>query len=277
VGVDRSRSAAINFLFRHQWETVWPLFPAVPLIQGMLGISALKLISHNIAIMLGGTLGGIVFLLLASLPPKNARHGSHPRLGENLRHFAHAMWPIALVAGLYAGADVPPAIGILLAIFAFLLLHGVRPGRWARIFKSGLQLDFGLLVLGALLFKLNLEAGRAIPEVVRFLTDMHVPPLLLIFLLPFLVGFLTGVTMPSIAITFPFLLHFIGTGSEAKIGLETLAFSGLICGLLLTPVHLCMALSASYFEAPLTRIIPRLLGPAACVAGAGFGMAIMLG
>ena len=31
VGVERSRLAAINFFFRHQWESVWPLFPAVPL------------------------------------------------------------------------------------------------------------------------------------------------------------------------------------------------------------------------------------------------------
>ena len=28
LGVERSRSAAINFYFRHQWESIWPLFPA---------------------------------------------------------------------------------------------------------------------------------------------------------------------------------------------------------------------------------------------------------
>ena len=33
VGVKRSRLAAINFFFRHQWEPVWPLYPAVPLVQ----------------------------------------------------------------------------------------------------------------------------------------------------------------------------------------------------------------------------------------------------
>jgi hypothetical protein len=106
---------------------------------------------------------------------------------------------------------------------------------------------------------------------------MEVPGLVLIFLLPMLVSFLTGVTMPTVAITFPFLMPFIGTRSEANIALESLAFSGLICGLLITPVHLCLALSASYFEAPLPRIILRLIGPVVFVAAAGIAMALWCG
>ena len=64
---------------------------------------------------------------------------------------------------------------------------------------------------------------------------------------------------------------------EARIGLETLAFSGVICGLLLTPVHLCIALSASYFECSLTKIVVRLLAPAGLVACAGALMAVLAG
>jgi hypothetical protein len=275
VGVDRTRLAAINFFFRHQWETVWPLFPAVPLIQGMLGISAFALISHNIAIMLLGTLGGLIFLLLPAIPPRSQQDPSSSSFGSNLRGFAHAFWPIALVAALYAAVNIPPAIGLLLAILAFLLFHKVGTRRWASIFRSGLELDFALLILGALLFKLNLEAGKAIPAVVQFLSEMNVPKHFVIFFLPLLVGYLTGVTMPTVAITFPFLAPYIGAGQQAKIGLQTLAFSGLICGLLLTPVHLCLALSASYFEAPLPRIVLKLLGPTVFVAAAGVLMAVL--
>ena len=71
IGVERSRQAAINFFFRHQWETVWPLFPSIPLIQGMFGISALILISHNIAISFAGILSGVFFLLLFGIPPRS--------------------------------------------------------------------------------------------------------------------------------------------------------------------------------------------------------------
>lgn len=277
VGVDRTRLAAINFFFRHQWETVWPLFPAVPLIQGMLGISAFALISHNIAIMLLGTLGGLIFLLLPAIPPRSHKDLSGSGFVTNLRGFAHAFWPIAMVAVLYAAVNIPPAIGLLLAIFIFLLFHKVALSRWASIFKSGLEPDFALLILGALLFKLNLEAGAAIPAVVQFLSQMNVPKHVVIFFLPLLVAYLTGVTMPTVAITFPFLAPFIGAGEQAKVGLQTLAFSGLVCGLLATPVHLCLALSASYFEAPLLRILLKVLGPIVFVAAAGVLVAVLSG
>jgi len=228
------------------------------------------------AIMLSGTLGGVIFLLFSGIPPRDRENQSHGRFVDNIRNFIHAFWPIVLAAALYAGFNLSPAITILLAILIFLILHKVPLTRWVALFKSGVEPDFALLILGALLFKLNLEAGQAIDAVVQFFTEMNVPPYFLIFFLPFLVGFLTGVTMPSVAITFPFLIPFIGTGPETNVELETLAFSGLACGLLLTPVHLCMALSASYFEAPLMKIVVKLLGPVIFVAAAGVLMALLL-
>jgi hypothetical protein len=142
IGVDRSQSAAVNFLFRHQWETVWPLFPAVPLVQSMFGISAFALISHNIAIPLAGTLGGVVFLLLAGIPPRDPEKQSGGSFGSNMRNFAGAFWPIALVAVLYAGLNVSPAIGIVLAVVLFLALNKVALGRWPGILKSAVEPDF---------------------------------------------------------------------------------------------------------------------------------------
>ncbi len=277
IGVERSRQAAINFFFRHQWETVWPLFPSIPLIQGMFGISAFAMISHNLAISFAGILTGVIFLLLFGIPPKNKQQQSHAHFSHNLKNFAHAFWPIGLVAILFAATNLPPAVGLLLVIPIFLLCHKVSLKRWPAFFKSGFKIDFALLILGALLFKINLEAGNAIEQVVGFLSEMNVPQNVVIFFLPLLVAFLTGLTLPTVAITFPFLLPFIGTGQDSLIGLETLAFSGLVCGLLLTPVHLCLALSASYFEAPLPKIVLKIFVPTVFIACAGILMAVFSG
>jgi hypothetical protein len=243
----------------------------------MLGVQALALILHNLPIMMCGTLGGIVFLLLPGLPPKQAPHRTHGRFVDNLAGFMHAFWPIGVVAALYAILGINPAAGIIAAIVLFLLFHRVPLKQWRAIFRSGMEFDVVLLIFGALLFKLNIEASHAVDAVVGFLSAMNVPPLFLVFFLPFLVVFLTGLTMPTVAITFPFLVPFIGIGPEAKLGIETLAFSGIICGLALTPIHLCLALSASYFEAPLLRIIIRMAGPILFVAAAGILMALLAG
>ncbi|MBN1124346.1 MAG: DUF401 family protein [Sedimentisphaerales bacterium] len=274
VGVGRSRQAAINFFFRHQWEPVWPLFPAVPLAQKILGISAISLLSRNILLPVFGITAGIVFLLLAGIPPRQPNAEPHPRPVHALRDFTHAFWPIVLAGFLYTTWNIPPAIGIFIAIFGLFFLHRIPRHCWWPLFKAGIELEFVLLVLAALYFKTNLQAAGAVPQVVQFLGEIHIPPMIIIFILPFLVAFLTGVTMPTVAITFPFLATYIGTGAEAKIGLETLAFSGILCGLLVTPVHLCLALSCTYFETPIGKIIAKLLIPTVVIALAGIIAAI---
>ena len=278
IGVERSRQAAINFLFRHQWEPFWPLFPSIPLVQGMLGISALTLLSYHIMLTFAATLVGMIVLLMFGIPARRPEHEPAKRhVGHHLLDFLHAFWPIGFTAGLYVALDVPPAAGILLAIVGLLIVHRVPFRRWQSVFKAARDPDLVLLIFGALLFKLNLEAGGAIGSVVEFLTGAHVPPHLLLFLLPMLVAFSTGVTVATVAITYPLLIAFIGVGAEVKMGLETLAFSGLLFGLWLTPVHLCITLSASYFETSLLKIILKLVPPAMGVAVAGALLAVFFG
>ena len=275
IGVERSRLAAINYFFRHQWEPVWPLFPAIPLIQSLLGVKAFRLFSCHIVLTAVGILAGVIVLLMFGIPPKRLDYiRDKSSVTHNLLDFLHAFWPIAFTAGLYVAFDIPPALGILLSIFGLLIIHKVPCNRWGHIFKAAREPDMVLLIFGALFFKLNLQTSGAIGSVVGFLTNAHVPPNILIFLLPMLVGFSTGVTMPTVAITYPFFITFIGTGSEAKMGLEALAFSGLLFGLWLTPVHLCLSLSASFFQTSLMKIILKLLFPAVAVAIAGVLLAL---
>jgi hypothetical protein len=278
VGVERTKQAAINFWFRHQLEPVWPLFPAVPLIGVLYQIEPARLLAHNLVLSLTGLAAGVVFLLLRGMPPKRAADHSPGRtLRGDLRDFAQAFWPIALAAALYVGLNWPAAVGIFAGIVLLLIFHRVPARKWGPLFRDSLEWDFALLILGALLFKLNLEAVGAVGEIARFFQERQTPPLFLIFFLPFLVAFVTGVTVPTVAMTFPLLKAFVGEGPEARVGLETLAFSGVLFGLMLTPVHLCLALSVSYFEASLGRIIVALLPPVLCVAVAGFAMGWFLG
>jgi len=276
IGMDRSRVAAINFFFRHQWEPIWPLFPAVPFIQSMLGVSAAALIGHHLVISVAGIVGGVVFLLLVGIPPRRPEHESARRtVRAHATDFLHAFWPIVFTATLYVVLNVPPAIGILLAIVGMLVLHRVDIRRWGGIFKAGAEPDIVLLLFGALWYKLNLEASGAVGSVVDFFGQMHMPPLLIVFLLPFLVSISTGVTMGTVAISYPFLLEYIRTQGSVNLRVETLAFAGLQFGLAISPIHLCLALSASYFKAPLPRIVLRVLPAALCIAAAGFAMALL--
>jgi len=271
MGVDSARLGAVNYFFRHLWETVWPMYPAIPLVQGMLGITASRLLAHNVFLLLAGLVSGAAFLLIAGIPPRSAgREEPGPSVRNSIRVFLQALWPIALAAALYAVAGLPPAAGLLPAIVLFFVCHKVPPARWTVIFRQGFEPDHVLLILGALLYKLSLTAGTVIPLIVGFLTDLHIPTMILVFLLPYLISFLTGLSLPAVATTFPLLLGFFGTGSEAHIGLQTLAYAGVICGWLTSPIHLCMALSVSYFQTSYGEILLKILWPTLCILATGF-------
>lgn len=276
IGIERSRVGAINFFFRHQWESVWPLFPAMPLIANMLGIAPASLVIYHAALAGAGIVGGVAFLLLAGIPPRQSGHmDARAGVMVHLKDLTLVFWPILLTAALYVKLHVPPAIGILVAILGLLSLHRVSPRRWPAIFKAAREPDIVLLLFGALWFKLNLEAGGAVGDVVAFFQQMHMPPWVVVFTLPFLVSFSTGVTTPAVAITYPFLMPIIRTGDHVLLGVETLAFAGVVFGLAISPIHLCLALSASYFDAPLTRIVLRVLPAALCVVAAGLAVALL--
>ncbi len=269
IGVSRTRCAAINFFFRHQWEMIWPLFPSIPLIQGMLGVSAFALLKYNCLLTLFGLTGGVIFLLLTGIPPKGASAAPRRNWFQSLWFSLAAFWPIALVALLYAVFNLTPAVGLLIAIVLFMLSQKCPPSQYGRLFRQGFELDLVLLIFGALLYKLNLQAADSVNSIVAFFSQIHLPPAALLFILPMIVAAVTGLTMPTVAITFPLLMPFIGTGADAHIGLQTLAFSGLLTGLYLTPVHLCLSLSASYFDVRLDKLIAILILPVACLAAAG--------
>jgi len=89
--IERSRQAAINFYFRHLWEPIWPLFPAIPLIQGILGISARSIVLYNSLVIITGVVGGVIFLLLTGIPPKVKAAPKKPDpFHRHLKNFFHA-------------------------------------------------------------------------------------------------------------------------------------------------------------------------------------------
>lgn len=209
------------------------------------------------------------------MPAKDKSKKASNNFLRNLKDFLHALWPIALTAILYTVFNITPAIGIFFALLLFLVVQKVPFVRWGGLFKAGFEFDFILLILGALMFKVFIESADAVTSIVNFFSTINIPVQLLIFLLPFLVAILTGITIATVAITYPLLMPFIISGQSADVGLETLAFCGLMCGLCITPVHLCITLSAGYFEVGLIKIILRLTGPVIFLAFGGILIAYL--
>jgi uncharacterized protein len=105
-----------------------------------------------------------------------------------------------------------------------------------------------------------LEATGAAAEIAANLTSLGIPAFFVLIILPFVIAMSTGMTMAYVGITFPILLTYFSTGDFPMIAFM-LAYAGGYAGIMLSPVHLCLVLTARYYRAELSGIYRLLLLP----------------
>jgi len=260
--------ALINYWFRHVWEWTWPLYPGVLFASAILGAPLGRLVLAQGPMTVGAiALGGaLCFRRVGGLPREPAQEGS---LGELLG----ATWPVWLVIAVtaffgvagYAGAPVGLSTrsGLLVALAVvnplFLASRRVPWREAVGLVRQTLTPRMLLLVYGVVAFGHMLEAYGAVEALPRAFAEWGVPPLVLLFAVPMLVGVLTGYMPAVVAICFPVLVPLVVHGVEGvNYGRAVFAYAGGFFGVLLSPVHLCLVLSREYFEADLGRVYGRL-------------------
>jgi len=115
------------------------------------------------------------------------------------------------------------------------------------------------IVLGVMSFKQILQTTGTIYQVSQEFISLGIPVTVLLFILPFIVGFATGIAISFVGIAFPLLLTYL-TGNLNY--LPWAYFAGYI-GVLLSPVHYCLVLTKQYFKAEWKDIYRLLALPAA--------------
>ena len=134
-----------------------------------------------------------------------------------------------------------------------------------KLIKYGLSSDVLLLIAGVMLFKGMMESSGAVKNLSLFFRESGMPLMPTLFLLPFLTGLLTGLTLGFVGATFPLLISLVGTaGLSVPVGAMSFAFASGFIGVLLSPVHVCLVLTREYFKAEMGGIYRRML-PAASV------------
>jgi integral membrane protein (TIGR00529 family) len=134
-----------------------------------------------------------------------------------------------------------------------------------RVIREGCTIDVIILIFGAMLFKFTMETSGAVSHLSRYFTETGIPLLPILFLLPFISGLLTGLTVGFVGGTFPLILSLAG---GAHLNQITFAFASGFAGVLLSPVHLCLVLTREYFKADMWGIYKKTI-PATIIIMAG--------
>ncbi len=251
-----------NYWFRHIWEYWWPLYLNIILAAAIFRVPLWKVSLYQAPFTLVAVAAGM-FVMLKNIPrlPRESANGGTWR---DAARVVGSIWPIVLTIVLIFALRM----NMLLALAVASVLTQVTtrmswPARWAVVVR-GVSPKIVWLIVALMIFKQVLEASGALDAVVRVIPPHGLSAFLLLFAAPFLVALLTGVNQAFVAISFPLLVPIVGTGTPDMV-LMTFAYVSGFCGILLSPAHLCLALTADYFKAEMRDVYRILVGPVAVV------------
>lgn len=251
--------AAFNYWFRHIMEFVFPLYQGVIIASVILKVPVSKIILAQVPMSLTMLFAG-VFFLWGKVKVDKEENKNQKKTMENLLLFLKSIWGIllAVVLNLFSGIDLMWAL--LFSVVLFAALNGVKPSSSLKIVRENVTWEIIILILGIMIFKKVIEVSGAVTVIPQTLSTWGISPVLVICLVPFAVGALTGVTTAFIGISYPILLSFLKPDG-INYGYAMLAYAAGFTGVMASPVHLCLVLTKDYFKATFSGIYKLIIPP----------------
>lgn len=291
--IEASGMSLINYWYRHIWEYLWPLYPGILLassISGMgLGIIAIYMTPFTLmAILLG----------LNFLPEKNI--GAKPENNKKAKGLlAYKSGVMVFVKGI--GEIFPLLIVVVPATVISPILSGLSINipatheitltaslsagifyliatNWNKPEKIRISLidkripEMIFMVVSIMIFKKILEDTGAASAIGKEIDSTGVPVYIAAVIIPFITGIVTGISVAFVGISLPVILSIAkATGNTAMTEpLTVLAISSGFMGVMLSPLHLCLILSNSYFKADHSYFYRKLYAPCLSIIIFGF-------
>ena len=273
--VTQEAKTTINYWFRHVWEYTNPMFTGMLLASQLSGISLGTLVSNMAWVTLLAIVIGWIFLIaplksIAAGPlTEHDRKNTSGAAGEsiNWRVIGLGLGPVLanlfLLVVLKLSASVSMALVVVLMIF-ILRQHAtdVR-AMLSHAFDKKLLLG----VVGILFFQNVLRLSGAIGDAAQLLNHAEIPPSVIVGIIAFTGGLLTGTSQGFVALAFPF----IGVLSPGDLSLILVCFVMGTAGHMLSPAHLCLIVTLDYFNSNFARTLRPVLALQAILAIVTYG------
>lgn len=270
--------SSINYWYRHVWEHCWPLYPGVMLALTLTHSTAGTFALYQAPLGLIMIFSGILIFLKE--PGKFFKKTDINKKG-GFTGLVKALKPIWIILSVwtalamcikFSGISLHPAAARYLPITAGItaaIIASARQGKTGiaqlmKFLKDRKIYEIGALILAVMTFQHMLKHVDAAPGIAAELSAHKVPVMLIMLILPFIAGMVTGLAIGFVGTSFPIILGLLEAmpelGSIRPYIAIAYAFGHL--GQMLSPLHLCHIVSNQYFNAPFRAVYPYLLPPA---------------
>ena len=263
LGLSAPQATYINFWFRHLCEFATPVYPGIIMAGVFLSVPLSFILLHLAPIWI------LMLVFGLAVSWRMLRHATPSPSGCSIPtsvvvELFRSAWPVMLVFALViAGLDAVPAF--LVTVMALILQQRMSLADVDSGFKYGLEPKILFLLYAVMLFKKVVDTSGAAQALFDEMQVMGMPHVIILVLLPLLIGFSTGLSSAMVGISIPLLSPFIVPGGSVDGAALLLAYGAGGIGYLLSPLHLCLVLSADYYGAALSSVYRYLVPPALAV------------
>ncbi len=250
VGLEISpeRKAVINYWFRHINEYSCPLMNAMILTAGITGAAIGEIVLHIgwVAFAAFG-LGWLILMTPIRVPEVTVENEKAEAIRHDRVDFVLALVPVTISVILMVATPIVAPLAMLIAVIAILFLArafnrvvGIR-----EVFVGALDWKMFANVSAILFFIQILDVTGTLTAIVDGVGALGLPVGAVIAVIAFLVGLLTGQAQGHISMMMPIVAAISG----ADLYLIGIAYVFGMAGEMISPAHLCMAISVDYFKA----------------------------
>jgi uncharacterized protein len=276
------RQAVMNNWFRHVLYFMFPLFPSLIITAELTGVSLGRFFLHNFPLTIIGTVFGFFFLFRGYGGTEFGSSGSLRR--HSAARLIKSILPLLLILILVVFFDFyfPFALlaGIALALFNYLPgEHRIKAFvfRLRAMLLTGIKIPVVLVIAGIMVYKEMLTHTEVIADLTGVVLEIGLPVIVLIAVISFLVGMLTGDNAASVVILIPLFLPLIPTGGAVYSAYFAFLYAGSTAGHIISPAHPCFALTKEYYKVAVGDFMIHSLPMLAVIMVTGFLITALFG
>lgn len=256
---------AVNYYFRHVIEHFWPIYPGLLVSEAVTGLPAATvalLQSPLAAIML---IFGLIFFVRHIKLRQIERRGFF----ISLLGILGAIWPIGIAVVIYGVFKLELALAILASILIVILVARPPVAAIKEAVRKGLSYKLIFLVFGILSFQTALELSGAVALLQQASIAYGLPPQLVIIVVAFTAGLLTGMFAAYVVLAYTLLAGFLYQPVIIPANILLAFLSGYV-GMMLSPAHVCLVVTNEYFKSDLIKVLRILAPPLLLLAVCGY-------
>ena len=262
IGVKNNMSSEeimfFNYWFRHIWEFVWPLIPGVLLYTSVTGLDIRQVMIFQSPLVFIALIIGLSWMYLSLKRKKNNEINSESP-GQQWLLLFKSIWSILFIIFLVLFIKINLLIALTVTTIMLVIIYReILLPKLKEIIFYDISFKVVFLVVGIMFFKQVLENTNSMEQISLLFSALGINIWVILFFIPFLLGFLTGSTAGFVGISFPIIMPLLIQSGTLNMPMVIIAYVAGFSGMMMSPMHLCFTVTVEYLKADILKFYKRL-------------------